>query len=139
MPWFIFAIAAMGTAAAADLFRKIGAQISDPFVANLFSQIGSLSMAVILYLFFSRKLVDNPSGISSALLAGVFISISTALFFKSLSLGPGVATVSPTIRIGGVLLVVIFGLILFREKLTWNLITGILLTSTGLYLLFLNK
>lgn len=139
MSWIIYAIAAMIAAGSSDFFRKLGSNLADPFLANLFSQIGSLSMAVILFLLFSRKFENNPTGISYALLAGVLISISTALFFKSLTVGPGVSTVSPVIRVGGVVLIAVLGIILLHEKLTWHLIAGIILASIGIYLMFLNK
>jgi uncharacterized membrane protein len=139
MSWIIFAVGAMMAAAASDMFRKIGSNLSDPFLANLYSQIGSLSMAIILFLIFSRKFENNFQGAGSAVLAGVLISVSTALFFKALSGGPGVSTVAPVIRVGGVLLVAIFGIIIFREKLTWNIVMGIILASSGVYLLFSNK
>jgi uncharacterized membrane protein len=139
MSWIIYAIGAMFAAAGSDLFRKVGSNLSDPFLANLLSQIGSLSTAVILFLLFSRKFEHNTSGITSAILTGVFISVSTALFFKALSVGPGVATVAPVIRVGGVLLVAVLGIIIFREKLTWNIVLGIVLACSGVYLLFSNK
>lgn len=139
MSWIIYAIGAMLAAATSDSFRKLGSNLTDPFFANLLSQIGSLTMAVVLFLLFSRKFEHNPAGMTYALLTGVFISISTALFFKALSMGPGVSTVAPVVRVGGVLLVAIIGIILFREKLTLNVILGIMLASSGIYLLFLNK
>lgn len=90
MSWIIYAIGAMGAAATSDLFRKLGSNLKDPFLANLLSQIGSVTMAIILFLLFSRKFENNTSGITYALLTGVFISIATTLFFKALSIGPGV-------------------------------------------------
>ncbi len=139
MSWIVYAIAAMGAAAGSDLFRKLGSNLKDPFTANLFSQIGSFSIAVVLFLIFSRKLESNPTGMTYAFLAGVLISFSTVLFFKALSIGPGVSTVAPVIRVGGVMLVAILGILIFREKLTWNVVLGVLLTCSGIYILFLNK
>ena len=139
MSWIIYAIGAMFAAAGSDLFRKLGSNLKDPFTANLFSQIGSFSIAIILFLLFSRKFESNPTGMTYAFIAGVLISFSTVLFFKALSIGPGVSTVAPVIRVGGVLFVAILGIIIFRDKLTWNVVLGIVLASSGIYLLFLNK
>lgn len=73
-----------------------------------------------------------------AVIGGVLISIFTTFSFKALSLGP-VSQVIPIIRVGGVLLVTILGIILFKEKLTLNLILGVILSTLGLYLIFSSR
>lgn len=139
MSWLIFALGAISAGAVSDLFRKLGSNLKDPFLSNLIFQIGSLSTAIVLYFLFSRKIEGNSQGMLYALIGGVLISIFTTFSFKALSDGPGVSTVIPVIRIGVVLLVVILGILLFREKLTWNIVAGITLAATGVYLLSLNK
>ena len=74
-----------------------------------------------------------------ALIGGFLISIFTTFTFKALELGPGVSTVIPVIRVGGVVLVAALGIILFRDKLTWNLMTGMILAVSGVYLIFSGK
>ena len=96
-------------------------------------------MAIILYFLFSKKLEGNPQGMLYALIGGILISVFTTFSFKALADGPNVSTVIPVIRIGVVLLVVILGVLLFKDKLTWNIIFGILLATSGVYLLSLNK
>lgn len=135
----MYALGAIGAGAASDLFRKLGSNLRDPFLSNLLFQLGALTTAIVLYMLFSRKLEGNPQGMMYALIGGVLISVFTAFSFKALAAGPGVATVMPVLRIGVVLLVVILGVLLFREKLTWNVALGTLLAGTGVYLLFLNK
>lgn len=139
MSWIIYALGAVSAGAISDLFRKLGSNLKDPFLSNLIFQVGSLTTAIILYLIFSRKIEANHQGMTYALIGGVLISIFTAFSFKALADGPGVSTVIPVIRIGVVLLVVILGVLLFKDKLTWNIVLGILLASSGVYLLFLNK
>ena len=139
MNWIIYALGAISTGAISDLFRKLGSNLKDPFLSNLIFQLGSFTTAIILYILFSRKFEGNPQGMTYALIGGIFISIFTAFSFKALADGPGISTVIPVVRIGVVLLVVILGIILFKDKLTWNIILGIILASLGVYLLFLNK
>ena len=115
MSWIIFALGAIATGAVSDLFRKLGSNLKDPFLSNLVFQVGSLTMAIILYLLFSRKIEGNPQGMTYALIGGVLISIFAAFSFKALADGPGVSTVIPVIRIGVVLLVVILGILLFKD------------------------
>ena len=139
MNWIIFALGAIGAGAISDLFRKLGSNLKDPFFSNVIFQGGSFAMALILYFLFSRKLEGNPHGMLYALIGGILISVFTTFSFKALADGPNVSTVIPVIRIGVVLLVVILGVLLFKDKLTWNIVFGILLATSGVYLLSLNK
>lgn len=139
MPWILFALGAISAVAVSDLFRKLGSNLKDPFLSNLIFQVGSLTMAIALWLIFSRKFESNSTGMWYALVGGFLISIFTTFTFKALELGPGVSTVMPVIRVGGVVLVAVLGIILFRDKLTWNLIAGMLLAVSGVYLIFLGK
>lgn len=139
MNWIIYALGAISAGAVSDLFRKLGSNLRDPFLSNLVFQVGSLTMAIVLYMLFSRKTEGNTKGIVFALIGGLLISIFTAFSFKALASGPNVSTVIPVIRVGVVLLVVILGVLLFKDKLTWNLVTGIILASLGVYLISLNK
>lgn len=139
MNWIIFALGAISTGAISDLFRKLGSNLKDPFLSNLIFQVGSLTTAIILYLLFSRKIEGNPQGMTYALIGGILISVFTTFSFKALGSGPGVSTVIPVIRIGVVLLVVILGILLFRDRVTWHLIVGILLATAGVYLISLNQ
>jgi len=139
MSWIIYAIGAISTGAVSDLFRKLGSNLKDPFFSNLIFQTGTFATAIILYLLFSRKTEGNPKGMIYAVIGGILISIFTTFSFKALADGPGVSTVIPVIRIGVVLLVVVLGILLFKDKLTWNIVAGIVLASAGVYLLFLNK
>ena len=137
--WIAYALAASLAISGSDLFRKLASNLNDPFFNNLVFQIGSVSMAVVLWLIFSRDIETNPRGITYALAGGLLISIFTLFFFKALSIGVGVSTVVPVVRVLGLLLVVIFGLLLFKEKLTWQLALGILLALAGVYLIFSGK
>ena len=139
MNWIIFALGAISSGAISDLFRKLGSNLKDPFLSNLIFQVGSLTTAIILYLIFSRKIEGNSQGILFALIGGIFISIFTTFSFKALASGPDVSTVIPVIRIGVVILVIVLGILLLKDKITWNLIKGIILAIIGVYLISLNK
>jgi|SRR5579872_4201958 len=137
MGWIIYALGAISAGAISDLFRKLGSNLHDPFLSNLIFQAGSFTTAIILFLVFSRHYENNQKGILYAVIGGILISIFTTFTFKALSSGPGVSTVIPIIRVGAVLLVAILGVLLFKDKLTWNLVAGIVLASIGVYLIFI--
>ena len=138
MNWILYALGAISAVAVSDLFRKLGSNLKDPFFSNLIFQIGTFTTAVTMYLLFSRKLEGNPKGMIYAVIGGILISIFTTFSFKALSLGP-VSVVIPVIRVGGVLLVTVLGIIIFKEKLTLNLVLGVILSTIGLYLIFSSR
>jgi uncharacterized membrane protein len=135
MSWLLFALGAVVSVGISDLFRKLGSNLHDPFLSNLIFQIGSVSMAFLLWMLFSRKFDWHSRGVLYALIGGLLISIFTTLSFKALELGPGVSTVMPVIRIGGVLIVATLGILLLKDKLTFNLALGLLLALSGIALM----
>ena len=139
MSWLIYVLGAISALAISDLLRKLGSNLNDPFLNNLIFQIGSVSMAIVLWIFFSRKFESNTRGIMYAITGGILVSVFTVFFFKSLAVGPGVSTVVPIVRIGALLLVVLAGLLLFSEKFTWSLGCGLVLAVGGVYLVLLGK
>lgn len=139
MNWVIHAIFAIGLSGVSDLFRKLASALKDPFFSNLVFQLGASVAALILYLLFSRKVEYNPKLIYFALIGGATISAFTLFSFKALSVGPGVSVVMPALRIGGVTLVAILGILVLREKITIQTVAGLILSTIGIYLLFSNK
>lgn len=136
MGWILYAFGAIGAIAISDLFRKLGSNLKDPFLSNLIFQSGSITTAIILYLLFSRKFESNSIGMLYAVIGGILVSIFTTFSFKALEVGPSVSTVIPVIRVGGVLLVAVLGVLIFKDKLTINLVAGILFALIGIYLIF---
>lgn len=139
MSWIIYTIGAIAAGAMADLFRKFGSAIDDPFLNNLIFQLGAVVMAFVLYMLFSRKPIPHNQLMLVIFVGGFFVSLFTSFFFKALSIGPGVSTIAPIVRAGGVITVALLGVILLHEKLTWNLVAGVIFASIGIYLMFLNK
>ncbi|NTU46406.1 EamA family transporter [Candidatus Roizmanbacteria bacterium] len=138
MNWVIYAITAIGFSGLSDILRKLGSGLKDPVFANLMFQTGSYLTSWLLFLIV-RKTDFNPKGIGLAMLGGVFIALFTTFSFKALSQGPGAAVVMPTLRVGGVVIVVLLSVLLLKEKLSLQAIVGILLACSGIYLLFSAK
>ncbi len=130
---------AIGLMAVSDLFRKIASNLKDPLFANLVFQTSAWIIAVLLYLVFSRKIENNPKDIMSGIIGGATICIFTIISFKTLAIGPGVSVVMPALRIGGVTLVALLGIIILKEKLSIQSVAGMILSAVGIYLLFSNK
>lgn len=139
MSWILYSLIAIVVVAFSDLFRKLASQLHDPFFTAIIFQMGSIVTTVILYLVFSRKIESNMTAISYAFIGGVLIAIFTLFSFKALSMGPGVSTVIPILRTGGIALVVILGVIFLREKMTMMSTIGLILSLAGIYFMFVGK
>lgn len=139
MSWIYYAIAAIGAGALADFFRKFGSTVKDPFLDNLIFETAAFITAIALYIIFSRKAVPEGNAMTYVIAGGICISIFTTLFFKTLSIGPGVSVVAPIVRAGALVLIAILGIVVLHEKFTWHLIAGIALTCLGIYMMFLNQ
>jgi uncharacterized membrane protein len=136
--WIFYMLGATFAISISDIFRKLGSSLRDPFLANFVFQIGALAMAAVLWMFFSRHVEFNDKGMISALAGGLFLSLFTALVFKALEVGPGISMVMPIVRMGSIVLVVMLGVLLLREKMTWTLFTGVSLSILGVYFIFFN-
>lgn len=139
MNWIFYTLIAIGIVGVSDLFRKLASNLKDPFFTNLVFQLASSSTAIILYFMFSRKMESNPKALFFAVLGGITISLFSLFSFKALSTGPGASVVIPTLRIGGITLLVILGIVLLKEKLSLQTFIGLLFSAVGIYLLFSNK
>lgn len=128
------AITALGTA---DFFRKLASNIKDPVFTNLLFQAGAFTAALIIFLTH-RKTAGDTNSILYALIGGVLISLFSLASFKALSLGP-VSVVWPAIRVGGLALVVIFGIIILKERLSLQTLFGFIFALAGVYLLLSHK
>ncbi len=139
MNWITYALIGIGFLGVSDLFRKLASvNLKDPVFANLVFQTGTFFFAVVIFLI-SRKVEYEPKGMMFAFIAGVLISAFTLFSFKALAVGPGVSTVMPVLRIGGVTLVAILGVLILREKMIPQAVLGLVFASIGIYLLFSSK
>lgn len=139
MSWVMYAIIAIAVVGFSDLSRKMASNLHDPFLSNLVFQTGSIVMTVVMYLLFSRKFVWNPRDMTIAFAGGMLVSVFTMLSFKTLELGPGLSVVMPVLRIGGVLATAIIGVLLLHEKMNIQVLSGLLFSFLGIYLLFSSK
>ena len=137
MQWLLYTILAITTLGTADFFRKIASNIKDPIFTNLLFQSGAFAAALILFLAH-RKTAGDTQSIVYTIAGGVLISLFSLTSFKALSLGP-VSVIWPTIRIGGLIFVVLLGILLLKERLSIQTIIGFTFSLIGLYLLLSHK
>ncbi len=139
MNWIGYSIIAIGIVGISDIFRKLASHLKDPFFTNLVFQLSATTFAIITYFIFSRKVENNPKDIVFAILGGITIAAFSLFSFKALSTGPGASVVIPVLRVGGIALLVVLGVVVLKEKLSLQTFVGLIFSSIGIYLLFSNK
>lgn len=138
--WLIFALLSAVTAALVAIFGKVGLQDID---ANAATTIRAVIMAAFLIgvILLQGKvsqipsIVSNSRALSFIVLSGVAGALSWLFYFLALKLADA-SKVAPIDRLSIVFIVVLATLFL-GEKLTLNMIVGIVLVAVGAILIVL--
>ena len=138
MTWIWYAVCAALALAAADIFIKLAAGKLSSSLGLLF--YGSCTFLtglgwVLLDRIRMVPLHAQTQGILAAIGVGVAFSIVTICLYMTFLGGAPISIASPFIRLGGLMLASVFGLILLQEPLTWRYALGMLLAVSGVYLI----
>ena len=138
MNWLIYALATAFALASADFLIKITAGKLSNSVALLL--YGSCTfVAGLSWVLWERaqgaELFAQPSGVLTALGVGVAFSCVTVGLYATFGAGVPVSVGSPVIRLSGLMLASLAGIVLLQEPFTWRYGIGILLVAIGIYLI----
>lgn len=113
------------------------------------SELGSFlleGIAAILILTYMMILKMNgwqakwtQEGVIYSLLSGVFVAVSTILYFVVFRNGGKLSIAGPMILLGGTIVMVLIGIFILKEQVTILNIFGLALGIASLYLLQLSK
>jgi uncharacterized membrane protein len=137
--WLPFALVCSFFLATADFFVKLASnKISASMGMFIYGATTFVfGFAWVVYLRVTgQPLLITKTGVLYALAVGVAFSLVTALLYLtfarvSVSLG------SPTIRLLGIVIASLFGILLLHEPFTWRYALGVLLTIAGVALIVL--
>jgi drug/metabolite transporter (DMT)-like permease len=138
MGWILYASAAAVALAAADVFVKLAAgKVSNSVGVLIY---GSCTFSMGLAWFLWQKINRVPqhaqiSGLLAAIGVGVAFALVTFALYATFQAGAPISLVSPLIRLGGLLIASVVGLLLWREPLTFRYVIGIVLAGSGVYLI----
>jgi drug/metabolite transporter (DMT)-like permease len=138
MNWISYAIGAAVALAAADFFIKLAAgKLSNSLGLLIY---GSCTfMTGLSWVFLDRirgiGLHAQTVGVLSATGVGVSFSLVTICLYLTFGAGAPVSLGAPLIRLGGLIIVSLAGLIIFHEPLTWRYAIGMILAISGVYLI----
>ncbi len=139
MRWLPYALVCSAFLASADFFVKLASNKISTSMGMLV--YGATTFTVGLIWVGSQKLTQQPlfitpTGLLYSLAVGVAFSSVTILLFLTFA-RVNVSVGSPTIRVIGILLASLLGILLLREPFTWRYLIGLLLTVAGVTLVVL--
>jgi uncharacterized membrane protein len=137
MRWFPYALICSIFLASADFFVKLASnKISSSMGMLVF---GATTFTVGLIWVGYLKLTKQPllitqHGLLYSIAVGVAFSCVTILLYLTFA-RVNVSLGSPTIRVMGIILASMFGILLLNEPFTWRYLFGLILTVAGVALI----
>jgi drug/metabolite transporter (DMT)-like permease len=137
MRWLPYALVCSTFLASADFFIKLASNKISASKGMLV--YGATTFTVGLIWVGSLKLTKQPlfvtqAGLLYSLAVGVAFSSVTILLYLTFA-QVNVSVGSPTIRVTGILLASMLGILLLHEPVTWRYLIGLLLTVAGVALI----
>lgn len=138
MTWLIYAALTALVLATADFFVKLAAGKLSNSVAMLI--FGSCVFIVALsWVIWQRTQgihqFAQPAGVWAAVGVGLAFTCVTLGLYVTFGAGAPISLASPAIRLGGLLLASLAGILFLQEPLNWRYITGVILVLGGIYLI----
>ena len=139
MRWLPYALACSIFLAAADFFIKLATNKISSSMGMFVYGATTFTVGLIWvgYLkIMGQSLLITRSGLLYAIAAGLafsFVTILLYLTFVHISVSVG----SPTIRVMGIVIASLFGILLLHEPFTWRYGLGVILTIVGVMLIVL--
>lgn len=137
MRWFPYALLCSIFLASADFFVKLATnRIASSMGMLIYGAITfTVGLTWVGYLKITKQpLLVTQQGVLYALAVGIAFSAVTLLLYVTFA-RVNVSIGSPTIRVSGILLASILGILLLHEPFTWRYLIGLLLTVAGVALI----
>lgn len=138
MRWIFYAMGTAVILALADfLVKQASGKLSNSLALFIF---GSCTFLVGLSWLAWQKYQGvvhfaQPAGILAAMGVGFSFSFVTLGLYVTFGAGAPISLASPVVRVGGMLLASVAGLIILQEPFTWRYAAGVLLACSGIYLI----
>jgi len=136
--WIVYGAASAVALAAADIFIKLAAGRVSNSVGVLCYGSCTFSMGLAWFLWQRMNGVAQhaqPSGIFAAMGVGVSFCLVTVALYAMFEAGAPLSIASPLVRLGGLLVASVVGLLFWHEPLTPRYALGIILACSGVYLI----
>jgi uncharacterized membrane protein len=137
MRWIPYALLCSIFLASADFFVKLASNKISSSMGMLIYGATTFTVGLtwVGYLKVSKQpLLITQQGLLYSLAVGIAFSVVTLLLYLTFA-RISVSIGSPTIRVMGILLASIFGILLLHEPFTWRYFLGLILTVAGVALI----
>ena len=138
MGWIYYAIGSAVALAAADFFIKLASgKLSNSLGLLIYGSCTFVAglIWVLLDKTHGLSLHAQPAGVVFATGVGVSFSLVTVGLYLTFGAGAPISLASPFIRVGGLVLASLAGLLLLHEPLTLRYVAGMILAVSGVYLI----
>lgn len=138
MTWIPYALGTVVALAAADFCIKLASgRLSNSVGILLYGSCTFLTGVVWVLLDRIRgvKLYAHPAGILAAAGVGIAFSAVTIGLYITFGAGAPISLASPLVRLGGLLVASMAGILLLHEPLTMRYIIGMVLAFSGVALI----
>jgi uncharacterized membrane protein len=138
MSWILYSTIAAAALAAADVFVKLAAGRLPNSLATLL--YGGVAFAIGLSWYVADRLRGeteraSTAGLVYAISVGASFSIVAVALYGAFRAGAPLSITAPVVRISGVLVASVFGVLLWSEPVTTRYVTGVCLAMLGVYLI----
>jgi drug/metabolite transporter (DMT)-like permease len=138
MSWILYAIGTALALAGADFFVKLtSGKISNSLALLIYGCCTFLTglIWVLWQRFRHVQQFAQPTGVLTAIAVGVLFSAVTLGLYITFGAGAPISRASPLIRLSGLLLASLAGILLLHEPLTPRYAAGVILACLGVYLI----
>ena len=138
MSWILYVTVAAAALAAADVFVKLAAGKLPNSLGTLI--YGAVAFGVGLTWFLADRArggieQSSTAGIAYAVAVGVAFSAVTVALYGAFQTGAPLSVTSPLVRLSGLIVASLCGVLIWNEPLTSRYILGLCLAVTGVYLI----
>ena len=137
MRWIPYALLCSIFLASADFFVKLASNKISSSMGMLVYGATTFTVGLtwVGYLKVTKQpLLITQQGLLYSLAVGIAFSVVTLLLYLTLA-RISVSIGSPTIRVMGILIASMFGILLLHEPFTWRYLLGLILTVAGVALI----
>lgn len=133
----LFFLAGMAVLGFADFsIKQTAGKISPALGTLIYAMVAILPPLVwTIWTRAHEPLMVTQDGVVWAILTGVAFGILTGLFFFLFSQGVNLSIGTPVVRMGGIAVAALFGILVFREGWNWQYVIGFGLAATGIFLI----
>ena len=137
MRWILYALLCSIFLASADFFVKLASNKISSSMGMLVYGATTFTVGLtwVGYLKVTKQtLLITQQGLLYSLAVGIAFSVVTLLLYLTFA-RISVSIGSPTIRVMGILIASMFGILLLHEPFTWRYLLGLILTVAGVTLI----